>query len=76
MQQVELEEAKAHFVSLIQTALAGEEIVITENERPVLKLTPVASARPRRRRSGSAKGLVKMADDFDAPLADFNEYMQ
>lgn len=24
---------------------------------------------------GSAKGLIKMADDFDAPLADFQEYM-
>ena len=24
---------------------------------------------------GSAQGLIKMADDFDAPLADFQEYM-
>ncbi|MEA3308885.1 MAG: DUF2281 domain-containing protein [Chloroflexota bacterium] len=24
---------------------------------------------------GSAKGLIVMADDFDAPLADFEEYM-
>ena len=24
---------------------------------------------------GSAKGLIKMADDFDAPVADFQEYM-
>jgi PHD/YefM family antitoxin component YafN of YafNO toxin-antitoxin module len=24
---------------------------------------------------GSSKGLIKMADDFDAPLADFKDYM-
>ena len=31
---------------------------------------------PRRRPVfGSGKGLFKMADDFDAPLEDFEEYM-
>jgi len=24
---------------------------------------------------GSASGLIEMSDDFDAPLADFDEYM-
>jgi prevent-host-death family protein len=76
MQHIELEEAKARFASLIQTALAGEEIIITENERPVLKITPVAASRAQRRHSGSAKGMVNMAADFDAPLDDFHEYMQ
>jgi hypothetical protein len=27
------------------------------------------------RKAGSAKGMVKMSDDFDAPLDDFAEYM-
>lgn len=31
---------------------------------------------PKVRKSGALKGLiVYMADDFDAPLADFNDYM-
>jgi hypothetical protein len=29
---------------------------------------------PARRQPGSAKGLISIADDFDAPLADFAEY--
>lgn len=29
----------------------------------------------RRRQFGSAKGLVKIAEDFDEPLEDFREYM-
>jgi len=31
--------------------------------------------KPRRRKFGSAKGKYTMADDFDAPLEDFAEYM-
>jgi Protein of unknown function (DUF2281) len=28
----------------------------------------------KQRHFGSAKGLIRMADDFDAPLGDFKEY--
>ncbi len=35
---------------------------------------PPAPARPRRR-AGSARGTIEMAADFDAPLAEFAEYM-
>jgi prevent-host-death family protein len=71
--RIELEKAKAQIASLLQTALDGEEIVITQNEQPVLKLVPIP-AKPRRQ-SGSAKGLITMSDDFDEPLEDFAEYM-
>jgi prevent-host-death family protein len=73
--RIELERAKAEIESLLQTALDGEEIVITQNEQPVLKLVPISTTKPRRR-SGSAKGLITMSDDFDEPLEDFAEYMQ
>lgn len=75
MYQIDLEKAKAQIASLLQTALDGEEIVITQNEQPVLKLVPISSVKPRRQ-SGSAKGLITMSDDFDEPLEDFAEYMQ
>ena len=74
MYQIELEKAKAQIESLLQTALDGEEVVITQNEQPVLKLVSIASAKSRRQ-SGSAKGLITMSDDFDEPLEDFAEYM-
>jgi hypothetical protein len=35
---------------------------------------PKIEARPRRK-AGSAKGQIWMADDFDAPLEEFKEYM-
>ncbi|MDT4952630.1 MAG: hypothetical protein QOJ02_768 [Acidobacteriota bacterium] len=75
MYQIDLEKAKAQISSLLQTALDGEEIVITQNEQPVLKLVPIPAVKPRRQ-SGSAKGLITMSDNFDEPLEDFAEYMQ
>lgn len=75
MYEIELEQAKAQLERVIQTALDGEEVVITQNQEAVLKLVPVP--RPKgRRKAGSAKGLISMAEDFDEPLEDFKEYMQ
>ena len=48
-------------------ARRGEEIVITQYDRPVLKLVPVV-APPARRKAGSAKGLITMASDFDVSV--------
>ena len=74
MTQIELQEAKEQFMKLVERAANGEEIVIYKNKRPFVKLLPIAHS-SRRREFGSAKGLIQMADDFDAPLADFEEYM-
>ncbi len=75
MRQVNLEEAQTHFLSLIEAALDSEEIIITQENRPIIKFVTIAQPKPRRQR-GSAKGLITIADDFDDPLEDFAEYME
>ncbi len=80
MRQVDVDEAKKHLSDLITDAISGEIIYITENGHQV-QLVPVpmsTSAKPSQapRRPGSAKGMIWMADDFDAPLEDFKEYME
>ncbi len=75
MQQVTLDEAKKHLGELIEAAVKGDEVVITKEDRPVVKLVPVAGATAQPR-FGSAKGLITMSDDFDEPLEDFGEYMK
>lgn len=75
MQQVTIDEAKAHLPDLIEAALNGVEVVISKDEKPIIKLVPVSKNKPRRR-AGSAKGLIKMSDDFDEPLDEFKEYME
>ncbi len=36
--------------------------------------TPTNGDLKKRRKAGSAEGLIKMSADFDAPLEDFKEY--
>jgi len=49
MYQIELDKAKAQIDALIQTALEGEEVVITRNDEPILRLVPVAKTNARRK---------------------------
>nr|CAA9270866.1 hypothetical protein AVDCRST_MAG63-2922 [uncultured Armatimonadetes bacterium] len=74
MVQVTLEEAGAKLSQLIDEAGKGEEIVITRDNIAVAKLVSVPAEKPRPQ-FGSAKGLIHMAEDFDAPLDDFKDYM-
>jgi prevent-host-death family protein len=75
MVSITLDDAKTRLVELIDAVEHGETIIITRKDQPVATLAPVQSAE-RRPRFGSARGSVLyMADDFDAPLDDFAEYM-
>ena len=75
MQQVSLEEASGRLQDLIAAAAGGEDVFITQGEEVTVQLVP-RSTRKRKRQFGSAKGLITMAPDFDAPLDDFKEYME
>jgi prevent-host-death family protein len=68
---MKLADAKARFSEVVQTAMLGETIVITKENRPVVRITAI---KPARRMPGTGKGIW-MAPDFDAPLPDFEEYM-
>jgi prevent-host-death family protein len=67
MTVVNVHAAKTHLSRLIERACEGEEIVIARNNEPVVKLVPLASARPRRQR-GSLEGQVVVPDSFFDPL--------
>lgn len=60
---------------LIDSVVKGDEIVFTENDRPVARLVAVRQEKPRPQ-FGSAKGFFTLAEDFDEPLEDFDEYRQ
>jgi len=61
---------------LIEAAINVEEVYITKSGNQLLQLVLVASPviQPRKRKAGSAKGLFVMAEDFDTPFSDFEEY--
>jgi antitoxin (DNA-binding transcriptional repressor) of toxin-antitoxin stability system len=74
MYQVTFDEAKGKLLALINAAIEGEQVLIFVDDQEVVQLVPVAPPE-RHPQFGSAKGLIKMANDFDAPLDDFAEYM-
>jgi prevent-host-death family protein len=72
--QVDITEAPRRLLDLIQAAEQGEEVIITRNQRPLVQLVPLRQPADRPR-FGSARGLITIAEDFEAPLDDFREYM-
>lgn len=75
MQQISLVEAYKDLPSLIEAAIKGEEIIIIKDDLPVVKIMPLSPVK-QPRKAGSAKGLVTLSDDFDEPIADFEDYLQ
>lgn len=67
-------EAKAQFSGLVRRALAGEEIVIAKDHKPIVKLVALDSPK-KARTPGSAKGHVRLAKDFDGTPVDFKDYL-
>ena len=76
MKAYELDSILPGLQTLVEEAQAGEEILITEHQKPVAKLVPVSNATRPRPKAGSLPGEIWMAADFNAPLADFKEYME
>ncbi|MGK7885619.1 MAG: type II toxin-antitoxin system Phd/YefM family antitoxin [Crocosphaera sp.] len=72
MTKLDIVQAKSNLSKLLDLAIKGEEIVITQDDKPVAKISPIK--RPLKR--GSAKGKIWMSDDFDETLEDFQEYME
>lgn len=70
--QVNIYEAKTRLSQLLDQAVAGDEVVIARNGRPLARLVPVAAATTGRQR-GAWKGRGQIAPDFDATSDDVIE---
>ncbi len=64
---VNVHEAKTHLSRLLEQVMQGEEVVIAKSGRPVARLVALRES-AKRREPGSARGQLKLADDFDDPL--------
>lgn len=75
MSKVEVKKAIAKIEELIKLALSGEEVILTENDQPIIKLVPMQpNLTQRPPLFGSDEGIISMSEDFDEPLEDFDEY--
>ena len=69
METVNIYDAKTRLSQLVDKAAAGEDVVVSRNGRPLVRITRLEV--PRRRITfGLLEGKLSVAPDFDAPLPD------
>lgn len=76
MTAVTLKEAQARLPELIECLAAGEELVITQNQQPIARLTAEEKPQRKPRRAGNCRGMLDILADDDEHLKDFEEYME
>jgi len=74
MTTIKLSTAKAHLGRYAREAAERKEFLISDHNRPIAKLTAVTEINPRQGitpQLGLMEGQMRIPDDFDAPLEDF-----
>jgi len=72
---VSIEEAQLSLKQLIDKTAHGEQVLITEGQKPVAELVPVQT-NGHRPVFGSCKGMLTIVSEDDDHLVDFKEYMK
>ena len=74
--EMNIYEAKTKLSQLIERAMSGEEVIIAKAGKPMVKLVRVDP--PPKRKLGTAAGMIKYAEDWDAPMSDaeLNEFLR
>lgn len=68
-----MHDAKTRLSELVAAAEGGEEVVIARDGAPAVRLVAVAVEHPPVR-LGVLAGEIELAEDFDAPLSEFEPY--
>jgi prevent-host-death family protein len=71
---VNIHEAKTHLSRLINKVQEGDVVVIARSNVPVVKLVPICQGETSRV-LGTAEGVVRMLDNFEDALEDFENYV-
>ena len=75
METIDINQALPQIKTLLEIASTGEEIIITENNQPMVKFVSIKTDTKRPSLFGSDKDIISISDDFDEPLEDFKDYM-
>lgn len=73
---ITLQEAQINLAQLIARLTPGEEVVITENARPIARLVAEQQPLPQARQPGSAVGKIFILQEDEQHLRDFEEYLR
>jgi antitoxin (DNA-binding transcriptional repressor) of toxin-antitoxin stability system len=68
MHEVELKNVRDQLDQLVAEAMGGQEVIITRDHRPLVRLVAAEPQPRRQRRFGSARGMFEIKEGFDQPL--------
>jgi prevent-host-death family protein len=74
-QTINVHEAKTRLSQLLQQVEEGEEIIISRANKPIARLVAYHE-KPKQRRLGEAKGLIKIMSDFEQLPDSFMEHFE
>lgn len=69
METVNIYDAKTRLSQLVDKAASGEDVVVSRNGKPLVRITRLEEPK-RRIKFGLLKGKLTVPEDFDAPLSD------
>jgi len=69
METINIYDAKTRLSQLVDKAASGEDVVVSRNGKPLVRITQLENPK-RRIKFGLLEGKVNIAPDFDAPLPD------
>jgi prevent-host-death family protein len=69
METVNIDEARARLSQLVDKAASGEDVVLSRNGKPLVRITQLHGPK-RGIQFGLLKGKLVVPADFDAPLPD------
>lgn len=69
LQQIDIADAQAHLSELLEKAIQGDEILITQDDKPLVKMSPMMTAPLALSPQEKAKAFLEWADSHvsDAP---------
>jgi prevent-host-death family protein len=69
METLNIYDAKTRFSQLVDKAASGEDVVVSRNGKPLVRITRLEVPK-RRIKFGLLKGKLNIPADFDSPLPD------
>ncbi len=71
MKNANISDAKTHLSKLIESVLAGEDVIISQRGKPLVRLIPYEGpSKPRT--PGAWKECITISDDFDDESEEIN----
>ena len=69
-------EAKQNLDEVLEHAKQGGTVIIIADDEQAYQLVATIVPKKGPRKAGRLKGKIKISDDFDAPLPEFEPYMK